>query len=412
MQNQLKKSNPNLAFSLLCALAAVMAVLVGPAFADDFGAVQKRAKGQTVYFNAWGGDAKINSYIQWAGRILKDRHGVTLVHVKLNDTASAVSRILAEKAAGRRTDGSIDLLWVNGENFAAMKRAGLLQAEPWVETLPNWRFTDKAALPAILSDFAEPTDGKESPWGRAQLVFAHDRARLAVPPKSATALADFIAENPGRFTFPQPPDFIGVSFLKQLLIELSNADPALYAPVDEADFDAVTAPLWAWLDQAKPNLWRGGAAYPANYPVLRQLLGDGEVDIAIAFNPTDASSAIARGELPDTVRTYIHEEGTLANVHFLAIPFNAASPEGAKLVANFMLSPEAQLHKADSRVWGDPTVLSMPKLSAEFRQAFASLPRGVATLSDADLGRTRAEPHPSWVLRLEAAWIKRYASGE
>ncbi len=380
--------------------------------ADDGATLQREAKGQTVYFNAWGGDAKINSYVAWAGSVLSERYDVKLVHVKLTDTASAVSRILAEKAAGRNSGGSIDLLWVNGENFAAMKRAGLLQDTPWVRSLPNWRYTDSTALPAILSDFAEPTDGKESPWGRAQLVFSYDSARLKFPPKSAAALAKFIAENPGRFTFPQPPDFIGMSFLKQILLELTNGDPALYKPANDANFASVTAPLWRWLDSAKPNLWRSGKTYPANYPVLRQLLGDGEIDIAIAFNPADASAAIARGELPASVRTYIHDVGTLANVHFLAIPFNAKSPIAAKLVANFMLSPEAQVKKANTEVWGDPTVLSMPKLSDTQRIAFAELPRGIATLSDDDLSRTLAEPHPSWVPRLEKAWIERYASGK
>lgn len=392
--------------------ALYLALATISANADSFNDLQNTSKGQTVYFNAWGGDAKINSYISWVGQTLSDRYDITLVHVKLTDTASAVSRILSEKAAGRVSNGSIDLLWVNGENFAAMKWAGLLQEQPWVTSLPNWRYTDSEALPAILSDFAEPTDGKESPWGRAQLVFFYDRARLANPPKSATALADYIAKNPGRFTFPQPPDFIGMSFLKQILIELSKTNPALYQPVDNANFETVTAPLWRWLDKAKPNLWRAGNVYPANYPVLRQLLGDGEIDIAIAFNPAEASAAISRGELPNSVRTYIHDFGTLANVHFLAIPFNAAAPKAAKLVANFMLSPEAQAKKADPAIWGDPTVLSMQNLSDAQRMAFDKIPRGIATLSDADLSRTLAEPHPSWVPRLEAAWIKRYASGQ
>ena len=122
-----------------------LAFAVTSANADDFTNLQKAAKGQTVYFNAWGGDAKINSYISWAGQIVADRHDITLVHVKLTDTASAVSRILAEKAAGRENGGSIDLLWVNGENFAAMKRAGLLQDRSWVTSLPNWRYTDSKA---------------------------------------------------------------------------------------------------------------------------------------------------------------------------------------------------------------------------------------------------------------------------
>ena len=380
--------------------------------ASEFNKIKKAARGQTVYFNAWGGDTKINRYISWVANILSERHDITLRHVKLTNTATAVSRILAEKASGRNTRGSIDLLWVNGENFAAMKRAELLQDQPWVTSLPNWRYTNSNTLPAILLDFGETTEGKESPWGRAQLVFSYDSKTLKSPPRSAAALADYISLNPGRFTFPQPPDFIGMSFLKQILIELNDSHIALYQPVTDSSFATITAPLWNWLDKAKPNLWRSGTAYPANYAVLRQLLADGAVDIAIAFNPTDSSSAIARGELPDSVRTYIHDIGTLANVHFLAIPFNASAPEAAKVVANFLLSPEAQAKKADIAIWGDPTVLSMPKLSDTQRMEFTKLPRGVASLSENELARTLAEPHPSWVPRIQSAWIKRYASGQ
>ena len=170
----------------------------------------------------------------------------------------------------------------------------------------------------------------------------------------------------------------------------------------------VTANLWKWLDTAKDNLWRKGKTYPSNYSMLRQLLADKEVDIAISFNPSDASAAIARGELPDTIRTYIHRKGTLANVHFLAIPFNSSDQESAKKVANFLLSPEAQLKKADSRVCG---VLKQ-KLSKAERFAFLNLPRGIATLDASELSPTLTEPHPSWVPKLESAWMERYASGK
>ena len=378
---------------------------------DNFDRLVEKANGQQVYLNAWGGDDKINAYIKWVSDRVNADYGITLEHVKLNDTAAAVSRILAEKTAGRDTDGSVDMLWVNGENFASMMRADLLQPNDWVTSLPNWRYTDANELPAIMLDFAVPTKGREVPWGRAQLVFFHDSAYLATPPKSANALKAYIANNPGRFTYPQPPDFIGVSFLKQLLIELTDANDALYAPVDEADFDAVTAPLWQYLEDINPNLWRGGHAYPQNYPAMRELVADGELDIYIAFNPADASSAIARGELQDTVRSYVHDKGTLANVHFLAITFNSDASEAARVVANFMLSPEAQLRKADPEIWGDPSVLSMGKLSSSDKAAFDALPKGVATLSPADLAKTLAEPHPSWVPMLEKAWQERFASG-
>ena len=92
----------------------------------------------------------------------------------------------------------------------------------------------------------------------------------------------------------------------------------------------------------------------------------------------------------------------LQTMHFLAIPFNTNAPDAARVVADFMLSPEAQIRKADARIWGDPTVLSMARLTAADKAAFDALPRGVATLSEADLGKTLAEPHPSWMGAIEA----------
>jgi putative thiamine transport system substrate-binding protein len=111
------------------------------------------------------------------------------------------------------------------------------------------------------------------------------------------------------------------------------------------------------------------------------------------------------------VRTYIHDGGTLANVHFLAIPFNASAADAAKVVANFLLSPTAQIRKADPRIWGDPTVLARHRLDPADKAALDALPRGVATLGEADLTRTLAEPHPSWMPAIEAEWKRRYGSG-
>ena len=370
----------------------------------------KKARGQTVYFNAWGGSPQTNSYIAWAGSQIKSRYGITLVHVKLTETADAVARILAEKSAGKTRGGSVDLVWVNGENFASLKRQGLLRSDSWAFALPSFAYTDAEALPGIISDFANPTDGLESPWGRAQLVFGYDTQFVPNPPRSAEELANWIEKNPGRFTFPQPPDFTGTSFLKQILLEVSPDKGIFAAPASEADTKTALAPLFSWLDRVRPHLWRGGVNYPPNYTSMVQLLGDGELAIAMVFNPAEFSNGISQGILPDSVRTYIHDAGTLANVHFVAIPFNASAADGAQVVANFLLSPEAQIRKANPELWGDPTVLSIPKLDAADAKAFADLPRGMATLSPADLNRTLPEPHPSWVGVIERAWMARYSA--
>jgi len=215
--------------------------------------------------------------------------------------------------------------------------------------------------------------------------------------------------HPGRFTYPAPPDFTGATFLKQALYELI-ADPARLAkPVSDADFAAVTAPLWAYLDRLNPELWRHGRQFPQNSEALRQLLDDGEIDIAFNFNPGEASSAIAQGLLPPTVRSYVFDGGSIANSHFLAIPFDANAKAGAMVAANFLMSPEAQAHKQDPAVWGDPTVLDVAALDPAGRKLFTDLPLGVATLAPEKLGRTLPEPDPSWMTRLTDEWRRRYA---
>ncbi|MCO5059492.1 MAG: ABC transporter substrate-binding protein [Rhizobiaceae bacterium] len=400
--------------SLLLGAAALLAMSFA-ALSDepkpaDWTAVLDDARGETVYWNAWGGSENINAYIEWAGAELSERYGVKVVHVKLEDTASAVATVVAEKAAGKNDAGTVDLIWINGENFASMKRQGLLFSPGWAEQLPNWRYVDIENKPTIRTDFTVPVEGLESPWGMAKLVFFYDSARTdaAALPTSAQTLLDWAKANPGRFSYPQPPDFIGSSFLKQILSELVADRSVLLEPVVEADFAAVTKPLFDYLDQLHPVMWRSGQAYPQNYPAMKQLLADGELDIIFAFNPAEASSAIANGELPDSVRSFTFPGGTLGNTHFVAIPYNAAAKAGALVLADFLISPEAQARKQDPKVWGDPTVLAIDKLPADAQASFAALDLGVATLRPDELGPAIDEPHPSWMERLEAEWKRRY----
>ncbi len=374
----------------------------------NWDAVLAEAKGEKVFFHAWGGEPRINDYIAWAAETVKERYGVRVVHVKVSDTAQVISRVLTEKAAGRHEGGTVDLVWINGENFAAMKHQGLLRAAPWSTELPNYRFIDVENKPSVALDFTVPVDGLEAPWGMAKLVFFYDTERLSEPPASASQLATWIADNPGRFTYPQPPHFIGTTFLKQLLVELVADSDVLMEPATDESFAAAAAPLFDWLDAAHPKLWRKGRAFPRDYGGMRRLLADGEIDIAFAFNPADASSAIASGELPDSVRSFVFEDGTLGNTHFVAIPFNANAAAGAMVFADFLMSPEAQAKKQDPHVWGDPTVLAVERLSAEDRARFDALVLGIATLAPDELGPILPEPHPSWVSRIEHEWARRY----
>ena len=396
------------------ALAAAL-LLATPAAAQpdpaDWEAVLAEARGQTVHWHAWAGDPRINDFIAWVGRELEDRHGVRLVHVKLADTADAVTRVISEASAGRTTGGAVDAIWINGANFVNLKDRGFLFG-PFAEDLPNWRFVDTEANPAVLIDYTLPVEGFGAPWAMFQKVFEYDSAAVPEPPRSMQALGAWVEANPGRFTFPQPPDFAGNAFLKQVLIDLAEDPGQLQRPADEADYDAVTAPLWAFLDRITPHLWREGRAFPANEPALGQLLADGEVDIGFSYNPGRVSAAIADFELPDTARTFVFDTGTLGNSSYLAIPFNAAHTAGALVLANLILDPAVQARAQDPEVLGFQTVLGMHLLDDAGRAGFEALDLGIATLSPEDMGQALLEPHPSWETRIAADWVARFGVAE
>jgi putative thiamine transport system substrate-binding protein len=384
--------------------------LAQPALAEpdpaDWEAVLAEAEGQTVYFHAWGGAEQSNDHIAWAGEQLAARHGVTVEHVKLSDTAEAVSRVLAEKTAGRDTGGAVDLVWINGENFAAMKAQGLLFG-PWAEALPNWALVDVDGLP-VRTDFTVPTEGLEAPWTAAQLVFFHDAARTPEPPRSMPRLLDWARANPGRFTFPQPPDFLGSTFLKQALIELVPDRSVLSRPVEAADYAAVTAEFWAFMEDLTPHLWRSGRAYPQTGPRLIQLMADGEIDLGLTFNPSEVTAAIRGFALPDTVESYTLDGGTLGNVSFVAIPYNASAKAGAMVLANFLMSPVAQARQRDPAHWGLGTVLDVAALPEEARAPFAGLDLGPGSVAPEEMAPALPEPHPSWMVALEEDWTARF----
>lgn len=372
--------------------------------ADDWSTLQQAAKGQTVYFNAWGGSEATNAYIAWAASEVHKRYGLTVKQVKVTDTAEIVKRIQTEVAAGRtKDDGSVDLMWVNGENFKKLKQNKLLFG-PWAEQLPNWQYVDLTK--PVRVDFSEPTEGLESPWGTAQLTFIADKAKTPVPPHSAMELLTFAKANRGQVTYPKPPDFHGSTFLKQLLLELTPDPAVLQQPVSAVDFSAVTKPLWAYLDQLHPLLWRQGKAFPASVAEMHRMLGDGELKLSLTFNSNEAANLIATQQLPVTAYSFGFTNGTIGNVHFLAIPINAHAKAGAQVFANFLLSPEAQARKADISVWGDSSVLKDKKIPAALHIESVNKVPGMLV----EKVPTLAEPHASWMGALETEWLKRYGS--
>jgi len=376
---------------LFAGLSLLLASTFSQATDINWQTVEQKAKGQTVYLDALGGRPEINNYLRWADTRLNSEYGVRLKHVKVGDIAEAITRLAAEKTAQKNTNGSVDMVWVNGENFKSMKRYNLI-TESFATQLPSWQYVDKS-LP-VDSDFSEPTLGLEAPWGVGQLVFIYDTQALTKPPTSFNDMLAYAVKHPNKLSYPKPPSFHGTSFLKAALLELASNNAPLYQPVDNQTFATISAPLWDYLDKFHSVAWHQGQQFPASAAETIQLLDDGELDIAISFNPNEAITAQQNGKLSDTTTTYAMQAGALSNIHFLSIPWNATAKEGALVAINFLLSPEAQSRKGDLTIWGDPTVLTSKHItgSAKNTKLFKSIP----------------EPHPSWQTALEAEWQKRY----
>ncbi len=372
----------------------------GQSWAD----IVAEANEQEVNFYMWGGSDLINNWVTgYVAASVQEQYGITLNMVPVSDATEYINKVLGEKEAGRDADGTVDLVWVNGENFRTMRQGELLYGN-WAQFLPSSAYVNQAD-PSVTNDFGFPVEGFESPYGKAQFVMIYDSARVPEPPRTIEALLAWVRENPGKFTYAAPPDFTGSAFMRHVCYHAVGGHEQLLGEFDQAAFDAALPACWATLNEVEPFLWREGQTYPENRTRMQELFANGEVYFDMAYNPAEASSLVENGRYPETTRTFVFETGTIANTHYVAIPYNSPHKAAAMVVANFLLSPAAQVNKALPENWGDLPVLDPALLPAEWQAQFAAIPRGVATLSTAELSAIRLpELQAPWLTAMEQAW--------
>ena len=364
------------------------------------------ARGSELYWYMWGGSEAVNRFVQgYVADRLASEYDIDLTMVPVTDASVFVSKVLGEFQAGRLTDGSVDLVWINGENFRSMREADLLFG-PYADLLPNLEYVNLDD-PTVANDFGFPVAGYESPYGSAQVVMVYDQARTPEPPHSIAELIDWIRANPGRFTYPAPPDFTGSAFIRHVFYSVAGGYEELLGDFDVSVFDAVAADTWSLLNDVEPFLWRQGRTYPESSTQLQQLFANTEVDFDISYNPGSAANLVDQGRYPETTRTFVFDEGTIGNTHFVAIPFNAAHKPAAMVLANLLLDPATQYEKARAEVWGDLPVVSIDRIPDEWRNAFNALPRPPSVLPTGLLqSRRLPELQSPWLEAIERGWIE------
>ncbi|MEO5781242.1 MULTISPECIES: ABC transporter substrate-binding protein [Arthrobacter] len=384
----------------------------GPATQPEYTAwdqVTNDANGQTVRLWMYGGDEQGNAYVDASLIPAAAKEGVTLERIPVADTKDALNRVLTEVQSGTR-DGGVDLVWVNGDNFGTGKQAGAW-ACGWTSLLPNMGLTAPAD-PLLANDFGTPVEGCEAPWHKAQFTIAYNSATVKDPPGTLAGLLDWARTNPGRFTYPAPPDFTGSVFTRQLLYSVSGGHSNVPLDFENKAFDQLTPALFNELRGLAPSLWREGKTYPKTAAELNDLYAGGQVDFTMTYGPATLTKLVADGTYPAATKVLTLAEGTVGNASFLAIPSTSGHRAGAMVVANLALSPEQQAVKADPRVWGQFPVLDPAALSADQRALFEALPQSPVVPSY-DVLSKNANPElaAAWVPELDDAWRRQILTG-
>ncbi len=293
----------------------------------------------------WGGSDSINGFVDTIyGVPLMEEYNITLNRVPAN-TIDIVNQVLSEAEAGvEGDDGTVDLIWINGENFFTLKQAELLYG-PWSENVPNSQYVNWDN-PALNLDFGRPVEGYESPWSGAQFHFIYDSARMSAEdlPRSYAELNDWIGMNPGRFTYiaPGPGAFQGTRFVKQALFEISGGQAQWVGDFNQELYDEHAPALWDMLNSWEENLWRGGETYPADIGELHELFANNEIDFSLTQRITGAAVDIDAGLIPPTSRAFSFDDNMIGDFNYVAIPYNAPNKAAALALANLILRPDRQ----------------------------------------------------------------------
>jgi putative spermidine/putrescine transport system substrate-binding protein len=370
--------------------------------------VLKRSRGTTVNWAMWGGSDNTNRFAdQWVGDRLKQDYGITLNRIPLNDTVEAVNKVVGEVQAGLK-QGSIDLIWINGENFRTMKQGKLLFG-PFRDRLPSNQYYD-TTNPAVTSDFGLPIEGYSAPYTGSYYVMAMDTAKVNQVPANYQELLTWAKANPGRFAYVAPPAFDGSRFLLTTLYATTGG----YQQYAGAEFNPQlwqqnSGKTFAYLKELEPYLWRQGKTYPPTQTRLAELFANGEIWMMPVFI-SQVAEGLATQRFPKTTKAFTIRGASLNDPSFTAIPINASNPAAAMILANILASPEGQLQKFEPKVWGDPPLLDVRKLSGNLQQQFKAVEAQYGIPLRELTANTVPVVNAEYTTHLEQEWQKQIAS--
>ncbi len=320
----------------------------------------------TVTFYGWGGDENVNKWLDgYVAKEVKDRYGIEFKRVSMNIDEVLVK--LSNEKQANKGNSDIDIMWINGENFNLAKSYGVL-SEPFTDSITSFSNIDSSE-DFVKYDFSVPIEKLEAPFGLSHLVFVGDSSKISMP-KNTTELLALAKENPGKFTYPAPPDFTGSAFVRNVIYDIVGVGSILNTPSDKEALKEAIQPALDYLNELEPYLWEEGTTYPKDEAIMQKMYSDGQLYMTMSYTALLAPRNIKDGTFNEDSEMFVFEKGNISNCHYLAIPFNAPNYDSAVQVIDFMLSLEAQSSKLNIDNWGDLSVLDYSKLSEDEKKLF------------------------------------------
>ena len=365
--------------------------------------IVEQAKGTTVTFYGWGGDENRNNWLNTTvSGYLKDNYDITLnvVGMDINDI---LAKLTADKEAGE-DGGSIDMIWINGENFYSAKENGLLYG-PFTDKLPNMEKYIDTEDSETLNDFCKPIDGYEAPYSKAQLVLFNDSSVTKETPANTDELLEFCKANKGKVTYPALPDFTGSAFVRNVIYDICGYEQFQDMKADKETVKKAIEPAIEYLKSLNPYLWNEGKTFPDAVTTLDAMFQDGEVVMDMSYEPFQVAKGIDDGSLKNTTQTFIFDKGSIGNTNYMAIAFDSPNKAGALVAINAIIS--ADLQKTQYGVLKTLPVVCQDKLSEEEKTAFENVSIGKGVLSQAELLSHRLPEMPADLVPIiEEIWAE------
>lgn len=368
-----------------------------------FDELVEQAKGDKVSFYGWGGDEDRNKWLsQTVAPIIKDKYDINLEIIPM-DIDDILSKLSGEKQAGLE-NGSIDMIWINGENFYSAKENDLLFG-PFTQALPNFdKYIDKEDS-EIRNDFGFSIDGYEAPYSKAQLVFINDKAKSIETPANAEEFMDYCKKYKGKVTYPASTDFTGSAFIRTMIYDIVGHEQFANMKADKAIVKSEIEPALKYFRELNKYLWNDGKTFPATSGEVDNMFRDGELMMTLNYYPYTAAVGIEKAYYPDSVQTFLFDKGTVGNTNYIAIAKNSAKKAAAMIAINEIISAEIQATQFEEL--RSLPVISHDKLNDREKYRFSQIDIGKGVLpQDEILSKRLAEMPANIVPIIEELWLE------